>query len=389
MLILRQPFDPADKIGLIEIAKLRVRSGPEESIIWQAFRPAEFDQLIVTGTAIRVPHQRFLQIFSFGTDPQICLPYIPALGGGKPIQCTIEVWVRVVSDLGEVAKWVARKGQMEINTQALIANHIFSPTNQQAELTHQNQYRSDLKQKSDDIQGINELTDFIDKQNQQLATYHQILKYYHNKGDSTPLTMSFNAAFYLHSYPDVVAAQIDPLEHYFSSGAAEGRNPTDWFDTSYYLRANPDVNVAEVNPFLHYLVFGAIEGRAPHQALEQGQQSLHRVVFDPPVAQMAAQPVEQADNWEHWEQLRQFFDVAFYLRSYPDVVAAQIDPLMHYLSSGAAEGRNPTDWFDTSYYLQTNPEVAATGINPFLHYLIYGAAEDRAPNHLFDVEPMI
>jgi hypothetical protein len=39
--------------------------------------------------------------------------------------------------------------------------------------------------------------------------------------------------------------------------------------------------------------------------------------------------------------ISKIFDAAWYLRKYPDVAAARIDPLRHYLKYGAAEGRRP------------------------------------------------
>jgi hypothetical protein len=44
------------------------------------------------------------------------------------------------------------------------------------------------------------------------------------------------------------------------------------------------------------------------------------------------------------------FDEDWYLRRYPDVAAAGIDPVEHYCRHGAAEGRNPSALFDTIYY---------------------------------------
>src|SRR5215471_13091434 len=65
----------------------------------------------------------------------------------------------------------------------------------------------------------------------------------------------------------------------------------------------------------------------------------------------------------------QMFASDWYVRNYPDVPAAGIDPAAHYLSSGAAEGRNPSPHFSTVGYLDRYPDVAATGTNPLLHYL--------------------
>jgi hypothetical protein len=73
------------------------------------------------------------------------------------------------------------------------------------------------------------------------------------------------------------------------------------------------------------------------------------------------------------------FDTDWYLAQNPDVAAAGINPLVHYLRHGAAEGRDPNPLFDTDWYLAQNPDVAAAGINPLVHYLRHGAAEGRDP----------
>ncbi|MGC9964448.1 MAG: FkbM family methyltransferase [Syntrophobacteraceae bacterium] len=154
----------------------------------------------------------------------------------------------------------------------------------------------------------------------------------------------FDTSYYLESNPDVAGAGINPLEHYLTWGAAEGRDPNPLFDTSYYLESNPDVAGAGINPLEHYLTWGAAEGRDPNP----------------------------------------LFDTSYYLESNPDVAGAGINPLEHYLTWGAAEGRDPNPLFDTSYYLESNPDVAGAGINPLEHYLTWGAAEGRDPNPLFD-----
>jgi glycosyltransferase involved in cell wall biosynthesis len=78
------------------------------------------------------------------------------------------------------------------------------------------------------------------------------------------------------------------------------------------------------------------------------------------------------------------FDSSFYLQLNPDVAAAGVDPLVHYLASGGLEGRDPHPLFDSSFYLQSNPDVAAAGVNPLVHYLAAGGFEGRAPHPDFD-----
>jgi len=80
------------------------------------------------------------------------------------------------------------------------------------------------------------------------------------------------------------------------------------------------------------------------------------------------------------------FDTDWYLAQNPDVASAGINPLVHYLRHGAAEGRGPNPLFDTDWYLAQNSDVAAAGINPLVHYLRHGAAGRLDPNPLFDTD---
>ncbi len=116
------------------------------------------------------------------------------------------------------------------------------------------------------------------------------------------------------------------------------------------------------------------------------------------------------------------FRPLYYLERNPDVAAANVDPLLHYIQRGAAEGRSPHPvfdpefyWsqvaeaergalsplahfasagvaagldphplFDTDFYLRANPDVAAAGVNPLRHFMEHGWREGRDPNPLFD-----
>jgi hypothetical protein len=105
------------------------------------------------------------------------------------------------------------------------------------------------------------------------------------------------------------------------------------FDAGYYRGS-----------LLHFLVEGAYQGRQPHP----------------------------------------LFDPTFYLRKYPDVAAAGVNPLCHYLKHGAAELRQPHPLFDPGFYLDRNPDIRRAGLNPLVHYVRHGAAEDRKPLPLFE-----
>ena len=71
------------------------------------------------------------------------------------------------------------------------------------------------------------------------------------------------------------------------------------------------------------------------------------------------------------------FNREFYAWQRPDVAAARIPLVWHYLLMGFREGANPSRRFDTSYYLEMYPDIAGAGINPLVHYIEAGRAEGR------------
>jgi glycosyltransferase involved in cell wall biosynthesis len=75
--------------------------------------------------------------------------------------------------------------------------------------------------------------------------------------------------------------------------------------------------------------------------------------------------------------MRPYFDFSYYTDQYPDVSAVGMDPLMHYITFGWREGRDPRPDFSTAFYLQENPDVRAANINPFAHFIRFGQAEGR------------
>ncbi len=71
------------------------------------------------------------------------------------------------------------------------------------------------------------------------------------------------------------------------------------------------------------------------------------------------------------------FDENYYLKKYPDVRSANINPVQHFIRFGGSEGRNPSKGFNSAFYLADNPDVAKSGINPLIHYLNHGKDEGR------------
>lgn len=83
----------------------------------------------------------------------------------------------------------------------------------------------------------------------------------------------------------------------------------------------------------------------------------------------------------------QKFDREYYLATYSDVADHpewKRKPELHFIKFGAMELRDPAPWFDTQFYVQANPDVNEEAINPFVHYILHGSAEGRQPNEKQD-----
>jgi glycosyltransferase involved in cell wall biosynthesis len=123
----------------------------------------------------------------------------------------------------------------------------------------------------------------------------------------------FDHDWYLANNPDVAQSKRDALFHYMFLGGFEGRDPGPEFSSSWYLNNYADVKEIGMNPLVHYLRYGKSEGRALQMKRKQ-------------------EKLELVESTE-------LFDSNWYLKSYPDIAEAGIDPYQHYQKSGRREGR--------------------------------------------------
>lgn len=72
-----------------------------------------------------------------------------------------------------------------------------------------------------------------------------------------------------------------------------------------------------------------------------------------------------------------WFDVEWYLKTYPDIKQSGMDPVLHYAIHGGKEGRDPSPRFNSRWYLTFHTDVAEQGVNPLIHYLRQGMAQNR------------
>jgi hypothetical protein len=82
-------------------------------------------------------------------------------------------------------------------------------------------------------------------------------------------------------------------------------------------------------------------------------------------------------------RVKHVFDADEYLLRNPDVAAAGVDPLDHYLQTGWRQGRNPNPFFQTRWYLLTYLDVMGSGVNPLVHYVDFGETDGYWPCRVF------
>ena len=156
---------------------------------------------------------------------------------------------------------------------------------------------------------------------------------------------------------------MNPIDHYAAQGWREGKDPNPNFSTTWYLAQYPDVAAAGTNPLLHYLRHGRAERRRM-KLLRESEPPAAELLREPSVAALLRGP--------------EGVDPVWYRSKYPDV-EHEIDPVVHYISKGWREGRDPNARFSTLWYVSCHAEIADAGLNPLLHYLEHGRAEGRTP----------
>lgn len=186
----------------------------------------------------------------------------------------------------------------------------------------------------------------------------------------------FDAAWYCEQYPDVRILGMDPAEHYLRFGWLLGRMPSGEFDLSKYgLSAN---DLKRRNPIFLVLEKSGELARLS-ASVEHHQSSMQKPTSEALEADGSAKGDKHLSDYE---LIASEFDVNYYLRRYPDIARAKIDPVKHYLKHGGFELRSPNADFDPKYYVEHNPDVKSSKINPFLHYLRVGRAEGRPSSPL-------
>jgi len=176
---------------------------------------------------------------------------------------------------------------------------------------------------------------------------------------------------------DVRAQAPTPTDQYGTRPAgAKGRSgPT---STQLYLLHNPTSRPRRPIPLAHYLSNGMAEGARPKRRSSGGERVRCEFYLMAQSGRAAAGSTRWRISTQWWHEGRSpdpYFDVAYYSRTNPTSPRGR-QPLQHYEHPVAGRG-NPSAR-SAERVSGGHPDVAAAHINPLDHYLNYGFYEGRA-----------
>lgn len=178
---------------------------------------------------------------------------------------------------------------------------------------------------------------------------------------------NLDVEFYNSAYPDIARSDVDPVKHYMNNGEAEGRMPTADFDPVYYSRANPDLRDAPFLLFWHYCYAGRAEMR-------------------PGIADISAEVDPLRDEALLVRLLRSKISKEYYYANNPDVANLKIDPVIHYIRHGEAEGRLPSWDFDPAVYRASHKDLIEAPFNLYWHFLNSPSDSSTIPSHVSETQ---
>lgn len=198
----------------------------------------------------------------------------------------------------------------------------------------------------------------------------------------------FNKKWYLSQNPDVKAKKMGAAKHYVKHGWKEGRKPSLEFDGNEYLNEFPELREKNWCPLFHYML--------EHKELMI--KVSYREKLDKIKLKLADKCAKKGIKLKFLNKYEgkskdyiliaksKYFNKRWYLKQYPDVKKAKIDPIEHYMKYGWKEGKNPSKKFDNDEYRDLNHDVKNANINPLLHYEKYGIKEKRAICNSIDID---
>jgi len=161
---------------------------------------------------------------------------------------------------------------------------------------------------------------------------------------------------------------------------------SDLFDEECYLQQNPKLREQGKDAVTHYLERGGFNGKDPSAAFSsrsypQRNPEVAAAKINPRVHYLRIGRAEGRSMNPLADDIALIvesglFDSDYYRHFHPDL-PEDADLVRHYLRFGARRGDDPSELFSTTGYQPQNVDVAKSGANPLLHYLRFGRHEGR------------
>ncbi|HEY9037238.1 MAG TPA: Stf0 family sulfotransferase [Pseudomonadales bacterium] len=237
------------------------------------------------------------------------------------------------------------------------------------------------------------------------------LEHYMREGCTLGLSPNrlFDPQWYRHQYTeDLKRFDGNAFTHFIEEGEFKGCNPHPCVDIDWYRKRLRDQGMADEGKYLQHYFSGALPHAPIHPLWDQAyvdaqragvsirlQDYLHDAccwdlhphpLFDPDRVRaqavaaglpLAGAPLDAFLRSDHSAHLstHALFDPVWYLRHYEDVAELGRSPLLHYVSKGEAEGRNPHPlwdqlFIDRHYEHEGRPVLPVAYLkNPELRYI--------------------
>ena len=189
----------------------------------------------------------------------------------------------------------------------------------------------------------------------------------------TRLSHFMDCKYYLERYPDVAAARLDPLIHFFNSGFFEGRSPHPLIDLRLIRLIDAQLLPEDADPTVLYEVMSLdLVDPSPYFSLAHYRKQLA------PGTDISGGLLLHFVRNGLWQGLspHPLLDLDWYCRNLDDEYDLW-SGLCHFVIRGDREGRAPSPAFSGTDYLARHADVARAGEPALAHYLTVGEREGR------------
>ena len=217
-------------------------------------------------------------------------------------------------------------------------------------------------------------------------TTEHALHAYVQRVESQRLSLNplFWPEWYAETFADDLGASGDPFTHYLTEGWLRGAAPNPLFDVAYYVAHHMGEAEGTMSPLEHFVECARREATwSPHPLFDGAHYKAQLVKRgEKPKGSLYAHYLMSGDA-PGAPSPHTLFWPDFYRDGAASGEALDVPALVHYICAGQ-NGADPNPYFCRRTYMANAPDVAAQGVDPLCHYVTSGAAENRVFHPLFD-----